>query len=764
MKTLYLNDQLLLIGKRSILLLVYLNILSISYAQQRIAGSAINENARVNADVGTIVITKKTQPEFSPGANFTFFTDMPTLPSFVLNDDPSFISMQDVGMGDNNTMWAVAANASGIGNGPVYYRAAGTTNWVQSDGYGTRIDVNPNGRSALINERGDLFSWNPNQRTFELTSNNINAVDVGISAVGVSGVFVLAKSNTGCHTLSRSSGSGFFVNFPNICGTRLDAGADGILYVLDETTSTVKQVLFDGTNATVVQTYQSFSFKDITVAADGKVWAVNDLRSYYLENGNFVADPNSPGVGFGTNTSGISAGRDGDTPILTLNAEDDVATTQRGQIIQRRENGTWMNGHKVRESGSANSIVIEVAPGTYRVEENPTQPAWKLVAINTFGGPVVTDLSIRNAAITVGAGQTVYVEFVNAGYDYGDAADSYGTKSADNGAVHEVDPAITLGTTIDIDADGGSGLLATGDDNTFQDDEDGISSFPIISAAGGGEISNYTVNVSARNERVLTANLCGWIDWNNNGTFESEEGVCTTLAPGGTAATLTWPSVTMSGFLRRRGTFARFRLTTDPITAADMTGLATNGEVEDYFLPFSDVLPVTLISFEASTREHHVALTWATAKETNADRFDIEHSSNGKNWNLVGTVVAKGESSVYENYTFEHKAPVKGQNFYRLKMTDHDKTFALSKIINVLFDRTSTLTAYPNPASNRIMITNDELVKQVSLHAVSGAKIFESRKHLHEGIDVSKLKQGIYLMSIIHLDGTVATQKVLIAR
>lgn len=762
MKTLYFNGQ-VSTCKRLILLLVLVNMISVSFAQQRIAGSTKNGNARVNADFGTIVISKKTQPEIAPGVNFTFFTEIPSIPSFVLNDDPSFISMQDVGMGEDNTMWAIAAPESGTGNGNIYYRPAGSSAWVQAGGTGTRIDVSLKGNSVLVNEAGAVFTWNSNLSAFQLLSASINAVDVGVSAGTIQNAFVLVR-NFGCHILARSTGSGFFTQYPNICGTRLDVAPDGSVYVLSELAGEVYRVTFSGDAATIAQTFPSLAFRDITVAADGKVWAVNSTTSYYLESGVWVADPNSSGIGFGSNPSGLSAGADGDTPVLTLNAEDDVSTNDRGQLIQRRENGTWMNSHKVRQSGTANSIILNVAAGTYRVEENPTQPAWKLVGINSSGGSVVTNLDSRNATITVGAGQTVHVEFVNAGYDYGDAAASYGTKAADNGAVHQVNPALTLGATIDIDADGDTSSPATGDDNTGMDDEDGIASFPVISAAGSRTFTNYTVKVSARNETALTANLCGWIDWNNNGTFESGEGVCTTLAPGGSEATLVWPSSMLSGPTGTTGTYARFRLTTNVLATGSATGTASDGEVEDYFIPFSGALPVTLITFEGSGQENRVTLKWATAEETNADRFDIEHSANGKNWNLVGTVIAKGESSVQANYTFEHNTPLKDRNFYRLRMIDYDKTFSLSKIISVIFDKTSTLTAYPNPASNRIVISSDELVKQVTLHAVSGAKVFESQEHFHNGIDVSKLSQGMYLMSIVQFNGTVSTQKVLIVR
>lgn len=747
MKTLYFNDLVSSMCKRLILLLVFVNIIPSARAQ--------------DSPRGTVVISKRAVSAISPGADFTFTTTFPGSDRFTLNDDPAFISMQDVGMGKSNTIWAIGAPEVEQENGNVYYRTPGTSGWVQVDGMGTRIDGTVSGMAILTNKVGDLFAWRNNR--FELLSVGAQAVDVGANAANTGFPYALVFKN-GCFILARYEGLQDLVTYPNICGNRLDVGPNGDIYVLSELAGKVYRITVSGTTATIQNTYDAQGFRDITVAADGRVWAVDRSRCYYLENNVFVEAANSSGVGEGRNRSGISAGSDGDTPIMTLNAEDDAPLSTRGQIVQRREDGSWLNSHKVRQSGSGNSIIVNVAPGTYNVTENPGN--WKLTGINAAGGSVavVKNLQTNSASIRVFAGQTVHVEFVNTGYDYGDAPDSYGTLSASGGAVHEVGPALALGNTVDVDANGVPGPLAEGDNTGGQNDEDGISEFPTISPSVSTTFINYTVKVSARNTTGSTANLCGWIDWNNNGNFDSEEGVCTTLAASATEATLVWPTSTLSGPTGTTGTYARFRLSTNSLITTSVTGLATDGEVEDYFIPFSGSLPVTLMAFDGAVQENHVTLKWATAGETNADRFEIQHSTNGKNWDLIGSVIAKGESSVQSNYAFGHEAPVKGQNFYRLKMIDYDKTFSLSKIINVLFDKTPALTAYPNPASNRILIGNDELVKQVTLHAVSGVKVFEIKGRFYDGIDVSKLSEGIYMMTIIHLDGTVSMQKVLIAR
>jgi hypothetical protein len=116
------------------------------------------------------------------------------------------------------------------------------------------------------------------------------------------------------------------------------------------------------------------------------------------------------------------------------------------------------------------------------------------------------------------------------------------------------------------------------------------------------------------------------------------------------------------------------------------------------------------------------------------------------------------------DYSFEHKTPVKGQNLYRLKMIDTDETFAFSRILSVLVDVDLTLTVYPNPVSNRVMISNYEQVKQVSVYNGLGTKILESQKLSPDGIDVTRLQQGICTIRLVLFDGTVSTQKILITR
>jgi hypothetical protein len=90
-----------------------------------------------------------------------------------------------------------------------------------------------------------------------------------------------------------------------------------------------------------------------------------------------------------------------------------------------------------------------------------------------------------------------------------------------------------------------------------------------------------TVTLRATNTTGTAATLSGWIDFNNNGVFDNASERAQISVPAGTTNgtfTLTFP-VVPTGFTGR--TYARFRLSSD-VAAANPTGAATNGEVEDY--------------------------------------------------------------------------------------------------------------------------------------------------------------------------------------
>ena len=175
-------------------------------------------------------------------------------------------------------------------------------------------------------------------------------------------------------------------------------------------------------------------------------------------------------------------------------------------------------------------------------------------------------------------------------------------------------------------------------------------------------------------------------------------------------------------------------------------------------------LPVTLVSFDAFRQESRAVLTWATTEETNSDHFEIERSANSKVWHRIGVLASSGESTVRKKYHFEDPAPVQGLNYYRLKMVDKDGTYAYSRIQDVDFGGAPGVSIYPNPATDRLFISNYSRVRNLVIYNTLGIKLLENRKLTAQGIDVRNLSPGQHLIKVTLDDGSMQTSKAIFVK
>ncbi|MBO9611835.1 MAG: T9SS type A sorting domain-containing protein [Dyadobacter sp.] len=180
--------------------------------------------------------------------------------------------------------------------------------------------------------------------------------------------------------------------------------------------------------------------------------------------------------------------------------------------------------------------------------------------------------------------------------------------------------------------------------------------------------------------------------------------------------------------------------------------------------------PVKLASFTARKLENASArLEWRTVEEANSDKFEIEHSSNGKIWNLIATVTARGDSKQLADYEYTHTAPEHGENLYRLKMIDFDGTFAYSKITNLNFGEDLLLALYPNPAANSIKIKMDgnanwNEIQNIEIYDMNGKAVYQSRKTSVGEINISHIQAGTYVILITNKNGQGYSTKFVIAK
>ncbi|MBL8797064.1 MAG: DUF11 domain-containing protein, partial [Planctomycetia bacterium] len=189
------------------------------------------------------------------------------------------------------------------------------------------------------------------------------------------------------------------------------------------------------------------------------------------------------------------------------------------------------------------------------------------------------------------AAVTLTVPFV----DFGDAPASYGTMLADGGARHNLIPNVAgaaprLGTAVDAETDGPA--AGTGVEDGA--DEDGVSF----------ALPGNTLLVNENNEITITgtvgALVDAWIDFDGNGAFDPTTERITAvggsaIGAGGTLTLTVNPAVGVT----LGDTYARFRVSS--AGGLNPTGLASDGEVEDYAIRLANRADLSLTKTLDST-------------------------------------------------------------------------------------------------------------------------------------------------------------------
>jgi len=131
-----------------------------------------------------------------------------------------------------------------------------------------------------------------------------------------------------------------------------------------------------------------------------------------------------------------------------------------------------------------------------------------------------------------------------------------------------------------------------------------------------------------------------------------------------------------------------------------------------YSRSVSTPLPLTLISYTATLDRDgaDVNIDWETATEQNNRYFILQHSGDGKTWSDLDTVApASPNSSTPRSYTYADKAPLDGDNFYRLTEVDENGAVNYYGIREVSL-HTSKLSVgiSPNPCTDHIAVRLDD--------------------------------------------------------
>ena len=225
-------------------------------------------------------------------------------------------------------------------------------------------------------------------------------------------------------------------------------------------------------------------------------------------------------------------------------------------------------GNSAVALGVVSYIDLGDAPETYGTAGSVFRPSWS--------GGLLSGQGQSNIPAQTGPDQA------EAGlwYNLSQAADQNRVATANSALVH-------LGSLTDTDDGIAQTTDASGDDVTDTDDEDALpDSWDRVIWTDIGHKWSQQISCSGTGTKVA-----GWVDWNRDGSFSSDERSEVTSCSSAGQATLTWtvPQNARRSTLNGDGaaTFMRLRITGPTPTgqAAEdpqPTGIALNGEVEDH--------------------------------------------------------------------------------------------------------------------------------------------------------------------------------------
>jgi len=171
------------------------------------------------------------------------------------------------------------------------------------------------------------------------------------------------------------------------------------------------------------------------------------------------------------------------------------------------------------------------------------------------------------------------------------------------------------------------------------------------------------------------------------------------------------------------------------------------------------LLPVNLLRFQGSmNKSNKVTLNWTVTENENINSFEIERSTNGRDFTTVGVVLAS-EKRGTENYMFYETVNTTDNVMYRLRMIDkgHDVDYSRILIFHTKSLITNDIQVYGNPVKDKLTFSfyaNATQPVQVKVYDLTGKTLMSQKVNSAEGSNMvslplsSTFKPGMYVVEV----------------
>lgn len=164
---------------------------------------------------------------------------------------------------------------------------------------------------------------------------------------------------------------------------------------------------------------------------------------------------------------------------------------------------------------------------------------------------------------------------------------------------------------------------------------------------------------------------------------------------------------------------------------------------------YNPILPVHLLYFTSGFQNGRVSLEWETAEEEDNAVITLQRSYNNGNWSDIKNyqLNVNNKSKVYQ---YEEIPQQNGQYAYRLKITAASGMVIYSTIQHAVTGSADTLSVFPNPAADFIILSPVLTTENIAVHDAYGRyrtlSIEKTGTHSCR-VNIQSLSAGIYYVT-----------------
>jgi hypothetical protein len=159
-------------------------------------------------------------------------------------------------------------------------------------------------------------------------------------------------------------------------------------------------------------------------------------------------------------------------------------------------------------------------------------------------------------------------------------------------------------------------------------------------------------------------------------------------------------------------------------------------------------LSATLLELKGERfNDEEVGLAWKTTNELNNKGFEVEFSENAQNFQMIGFVDGKGNSTDLQHYQFKTLNTTGG--YFRLKQIDFSGKTSYSNIVYI--NGSEAMLVYPNPnnGSFHVEVGKNTQKLPARLFNTQGKEVWTGTLENNTNAVVTNLPTGVYLLQVV---------------